>query len=129
MISGTDPTLGFRLAKYKPLLRLIYIHSENRMTTFSRQKIYAGFFDVGNRLMLWPDGRYEFSVYVYAYISVYIHPLTVGLCVSGCRYGDWERALMLSPMIKKLPKHEGEKFYCLEGRKGYVGVYRVSVHM
>ena len=56
LISGTDPELGFRLAKTKPLLRLVYIHNENRSTTFARKKIYAGFFDVGNRLKKWPDG-------------------------------------------------------------------------
>ena len=43
LISGVNPQLGFRLKKTKPLLRLVFIHTENRNVTFVRTKIYAGF--------------------------------------------------------------------------------------
>ena len=43
LISGRNPKLGFRFKKAKPLLRLVYIHTEDRNVTFSRTKIYAGF--------------------------------------------------------------------------------------
>ena len=56
MISGVNPTLGFRFKKVKPLLRFVFIHTETRNVTFSRKKIYAGFVDVGNRTILNEDG-------------------------------------------------------------------------
>ena len=43
LISGANPDLGFRFKKAKPLLRLVFIHTENRHVTFARTKIYAGF--------------------------------------------------------------------------------------
>ena len=43
LISGVNPELGFRFKKTKPLLRLVFIHTENRNVTFARTKIYAGF--------------------------------------------------------------------------------------
>ena len=90
LCSGVDPELGFRFKKTKPLLRLIFIHTENRNETFSRNKIYAGFVDVGNRTILLADGS---------------------------KGGDWQRALMCNPGIQKLPVEEGRKFYSLEGRQ------------
>lgn len=90
LISGVDPELGFRFKKVKPLLRLIFIHTENRHVTFSRSKIYAGFVDVGNRTIINEDGT---------------------------KGGDWRRALMMNPGIQKLPVEQGRKFYLPEGRR------------
>ena len=42
LISGVNPKFGFRFKKKNPLLRLVYIHTENRHVTFSRKSIYAG---------------------------------------------------------------------------------------
>lgn len=56
MVSGVNPSLGFRMKKIKPLLRFVFIHTETRHVTFSRKKIYAGFVDVGNRTILNKDG-------------------------------------------------------------------------
>ena len=73
LISGVDPELGFRFLKAKPLLRLIFIHTENRNETFSRNKVYAGFVDVGNRTILLADAS---------------------------KGRDWQRALMCNPGIQ-----------------------------
>ena len=56
MVSGVNPTLGFRFKKVKPLLRFICIHTETHHVTFSRKKIYADFVDVDNRTILNKDG-------------------------------------------------------------------------
>ena len=83
LISGVTPELGFRFKKKNPLLRFVYIHTENRHITFDRKSIYAGFcecidtvdacinmytkyapsildiigfVDVGNRTVKHPDG-------------------------------------------------------------------------
>jgi len=67
LISGVNPELGFRFKKSKPLLRFIFIHTENRHVTFSRNKIYAGFVDVGNRTIIHPDGTR------FTYTHIHIH--------------------------------------------------------
>lgn len=52
LISGVNPKLGFRFKKKNPLLRLVYIHTENRHITFARKSIYAGFCECMHALIL-----------------------------------------------------------------------------
>ena len=72
------------------MLRLVYIHTENRHVTFSRNKIYAGFVDVGNRTILHTDQP---------------------------KAGDWKRALMMNLGVQKLPVEQGRRFYSPEGHR------------
>ena len=77
LISGTNPKLGFKFKKYQPLLRLVFIHTEDRHVTFARSKIYAGFclYEIVDVVFVVPQPHPLTHILTHSLTQAYTHSL------------------------------------------------------